>query len=263
MNVLITGATDGIGLATAKMLAAQGHSLLLHGRSADKLTAAAQLLSTDTNSIACYRADLSNLSEVKKLAAEIAAQHSQLDVLINNAGVFKVTPALNKDGLDVRFVVNTLAPYLLTQQLMPLLFSSSRIINISSAAQAPVNIKALLGEVAIADDFEAYAQSKLAITAWTQAWGESFDEQQPSIVSVNPGSMLGSKMVSEGFGVAGGDINIGAEILCRLALEDEFKRMSGEYFDNDAGKLSKPHSDISNHAKTEQLIQAIESILNR
>jgi len=73
--------------------------------------------------------------------------------------------------------------------------------------------------------------------------------------------MLGSKMVKEGFGVAGGDIRVGAEILCRAALSDEFETASGLYFDNDAGQFTSPHSDALDAKKSEAIMQAIESAL--
>lgn len=68
----------------------------------------------------------------------------------------------------------------------------------------------------------AYAQSKLALTMWSRSLALSLNGDGPAIIAVNPGSLLGTKMVKEGFGMAGGDIGIGAEILVRAALEDEF-----------------------------------------
>ncbi len=70
---------------------------------------------------------------------------------------------------------------------------------------------------------------------WSRTLALSLQDQWPVVVAVNPGSMLGSKMVKEGFGVAGKDIRIGAEILIRAALGDEFENASGHYFDNDSG----------------------------
>ncbi len=109
-------------------------------------------------------------------------------------------------GLDVRFVVNTFAPYLLTQRLLPLLGPPGRVVNLSSAAQASVNPDAMRGTVKLAD-MEAYAQSKLAITMWSRVMAETLSDG-PAIIAVNPGSLLGSKMVKEGFGVAGNDLRI-------------------------------------------------------
>jgi NAD(P)-dependent dehydrogenase (short-subunit alcohol dehydrogenase family) len=261
-TILITGATDGIGLATAKMLAAKGHHLLIHGRNSGKLNNVVQMLSALPNAgeIESYVADLSIMSEVAALGKAIIEQHNKLDVLINNAGVFKVDNKTTAEGLDVRFVVNTIAPYLLTKSLMALLGSAGRVINLSSAAQAPVSIKALLGEIEL-PDMQAYAQSKLAITMWTRTLGVSLKDTGPVMIAVNPGSMLGSKMVQEGFGVPGGDLNIGAEILTRVALEDEFSKANGKYFDNDSGQFAMPHADGMNVQKSQEVIAAIERLL--
>lgn len=117
-------------------------------------------------------------------------------------------------------------------------------VNLSSAAQAPVDLNALRGTVAL-DDMGAYAQSKLAITIWTQALAKSHPDG-PAFIAVNPGSLLASKMVREGFGIAGNDLGIGADILCRAALSDEFASASGKYFDNDNGQFAPPHAAAAN-----------------
>lgn len=242
--ILLTGASDGIGLETAKRLAALGHHLLLHGRSETKLLAAAESVRSTAPeaSIETFLADLSDLAEVDGLAAAIAERHDRIDVIINNAGVLKTANPTTSDGLDVRFVVNTLAPYRLTRQLLALLPASGRVVNLSSAAQAPVDAKAMAGQVPLAD-MEACAQSKLAITMWSRHLAEELGDQGPSVIAVNPGSLLATEMVKEGFGVAGNDIGVGADILIRAALSDEFASASGLYFDNDAGRFGDPHPD--------------------
>jgi len=262
-TILITGSTDGIGLETARMLATLGHQVLLHGRNSGKLADAQHSLSSLSGGgrVETYVADLSRLSDVEAFAQAVATSHAKLDVLINNAGVFKTVETRTQDGLDVRFAVNTLAPYLLTQKLLPLLGASGRIINLSSAAQSPVEADALAGRVCLSDDFNAYAQSKLALTMWSRALALSLSAEDPAIIAVNPGSMLGTKMVKEGFAVAGGDVRIGAEILVRAALEEEFAAASGRYFDNDKGRFAQPHPDALDPQKSREIIRAMESIL--
>jgi len=255
-TILVTGATDGIGLLTAQTLAEAGHTVLLHGRSAAKLEAAAQAVGGAPRT---YQADMSDLDQVRKLAADVVAEHNQIDVLINNAGVYKTPNPILPNGQDLRFVVNTLAPHVLTYGVMPALAPDARIINLSSAAQAPVDINALKGTVHL-DDFTAYAQSKLALTIWSQDIAKNIPTSMVSI-AVNPGSLLASKMVKEGFGVAGNDLSIGAEILCRLALDEAFSNQSGAYWDNDAGRLSDPHPAAADKAHVSAVLDAIKSMV--
>ena len=263
-TILITGSTDGIGLEAAKLLAEQGHQILLHGRNPAKLEQAAQQIKQQFGDaeLKSYIADLSVLSEVEKLARAIAEKYSQLDVVINNAGIFKTPEALTQDGLDIRFAVNTIAPYLLTKKLLPLMKSTGRVVNLSSAAQAPVDLKALLSAPSLPDN-AAYAQSKLALTMWSAILGQTHKTDGPMIVSVNPGSLLASKMVKEAYGIAGGDISIGANILRDAALSDSFAEAHGLYFDNDSGKFAAPHPDALDTQKSEQVIQVIEQCLAR
>ncbi|MEO1549018.1 MAG: SDR family NAD(P)-dependent oxidoreductase [Pseudomonadota bacterium] len=250
-TILITGATDGIGLLTAQMLASDGHSVILHGRSDDKLQAA---VSQVGGAPATYRADLSVVEEARALAQAVAKDHTQIDVLINNAGVLKAPKTVLDNGQDLRFVVNTLAPYALTMALLPKMPKDGRILNLSSAAQATVNLSALRGGVRL-DDMDAYAQSKRAITLWSAHLAQTLAEG-PLVFAVNPGSLLASKMVKEGFGVAGHDLRIGADILCRLALKDGFDDRNGAYWDNDAGRFAPV--DLS---QMEDVVATIEALV--
>ena len=82
------------------------------------------------------------------------------------------------------------------------------------------------------------------------------------IVAVNPGSLLASKMVKDAYGVAGSDLGIGADILVRAALSDQFANASGCYFDNDHGQFASPHSDALNAEKNAILVEAIGALLS-
>lgn len=261
-TILLTGATDGIGLETARMLARDGHELLLHGRNPDKLAKVAEEIAAmpGAGSVERYVADLSSLDAVHSMADAIAGKHKSLDVLINNAGVLKAAKTTTADGLDLRFVVNTLAPYMLTRRLLGVMSQGGRVVNLSSAAQAPVNIEALRGRGQLAD-MEAYAQSKLAITMWSRHLADELGAEGPVVVAVNPASMLGTNMVKSGFGVAGNDISIGAEILVRASLSDEFADASGKYYDNDAKRFAPPHADALDAAKRAKVVRVVEELL--
>ena len=186
-TILITGATDGIGLLTAQKLAAAGHTILLHGRSPDKLARAADDIGGTPET---YVADLSDLELTAAFAEEVLAKHDRLDALINNAGVLRLPNPVTSSGIDARFVVNTLAPYVLTQRLLSIIPKTGRVVNLSSAAQAPVDVAAMTSGRSM-DHMEAYAQSKLAITIWTQELAKTLPTG-PAIIAVNPGSLLAS-----------------------------------------------------------------------
>lgn len=260
-TILITGSTDGIGLETAKDLVKKGHRVLIHGRNAIKLENVRKALSS-LGTVETYQADLSSFDEVKALAVAIQDKHPQLDILINNAGLFKLSDPSTAYGLDARFVVNTLAPYLLTQLLLPLIPSTGRVVNLSSAAQASVDPKAMAGEVQISD-MPAYAQSKLALTMWSQSLGQKLKEKDLVVVSVNPGSLLATKMVKEAFGTEGNSITQGSDILVKAALSEDFAKAYGYYFDNDNGRFSAPHSDASQPQKVADVVQQIEALLKK
>ncbi len=263
-TILITGSTDGIGLETAKMLAADGHNILLHGRNPTKLRNAVDTISAlgKSGGVESYVADLSRLADVEALGETLSGNHDSLDVLINNAGVYGVPDAVTPDGLDARFAVNTVAPYLLARKLLPLLGPEGRVVNLSSAAQSPVDPAALAGRGQLSDG-EAYAQSKLALTMWSRELGLSLKGADPAIIAVNPGSLLGSKMVKDAYGIPGGDLQIGADILSRAALSDEFAAASGLYFDNDDGVFADPHPDALDPAKTAAVVRVIEEVLSK
>lgn len=136
-------------------------------------------------------------------------------------------------------------------------------VNLSSAAQSPVDLDALEGRSGIEDQFKAYAQSKLALTMWTYQMAKTYLYNGPGFIAVNPGSLLATKMVREGFGMAGHDIRIGADIIVRAALSDEFAEASGLYFDNDKGRFASPHPDVLNLAKCREIVRTIEAVLRR
>ena len=266
-HILIKGSTDGIGKLTALKLANNGHSVYVHGRSEAKVDAVVVEIKEASNNpnIKGLVADFSDLKAVSKLAEQIKKEIPKMDVLINNARIYKSQTNQNKDGLDIRMTVNYLAPYVLTYALLPILKNAEapRIINVSSAAQAPVSQAVLTGTEQVSDN-SSYAQSKLALTMWSFYLAK----QEPTItvIALNPGSLLNTKMAKEAFGQVWSSAEKGVDMLYDLSVSEKYKNDSGKYFDNDKGEergcFSRAHADAYDAAKIERLLATTKSLLN-
>lgn len=261
-TILITGSTDGIGKLAAEKLAHVGHEIYLHGRNEEKLTKliAEMKVKTGNGQIDGFVADFSSLESVKQMSDEVLSKLTKLDVLINNAGVYKSAKATNDDGLDLRFVVNYLAPYLQTHALMPLLKGSknARIINLSSAAQATVDLAILKGEKQGTEQ-ATYAQSKLALTMWSYRLAKEL--QEITVIPLNPGSLLNTNMVKEAFGHHWSSADKGATIIYLLATSLDYAGITGKYFDNDYAAFGRPHADVFDDDLIDELIKTTEALI--
>jgi len=171
--VLITGGTDGLGKATAIGLARLGATVVIVGRNRHKGEAVvAEIKSvTGNDQVELMLADLTSQAAIHQLAGEFTARYRQLHVLINNAGVFQNERVTTRDGLETTFAVNYLAPFLLTNLLLPMLKASThaRIINVGSQAHefATMDFDDLQGAQRYRAFRGAYAQSKLALVLFT------------------------------------------------------------------------------------------------
>ncbi|MBX2877138.1 MAG: SDR family NAD(P)-dependent oxidoreductase [Saprospiraceae bacterium] len=261
-KILITGSTDGIGKLAAIKLAQAGHEIYLHGRNSNKLEAVIAEVKTASSydKVKGFVADFAELKAVEEMAEQVRNELSALDVLINNAGVFKSAAATNEAGYDLRYVVNYFAPFVLTQELLPLLRKANapRLINLSSAAQAPISYPILKGEQEGATR-ATYAQSKLAITMWSFQLAKV--EPDITVIPVNPGSLLNTKMVQEAFGNYWSSADKGADILYDLAIEEQYQANSGQYFDNDAGGFGKAHAMAYQQEEIRKLMEATHQVI--
>ena len=262
-TIFITGSTDGIGKLAATKLAKSGHNIILHGRNPEKLAKVTDEIksASGNQNLKGYIADFSKLEQVKDMADTIKKEQPFIDVLVNNAGIFKTPNTIAENGLDIRMVVNYLAPYQLTNALRPLLEKSEtpRVINLSSAAQASVSPSSLSRNTRLLDD-EAYAQSKLAILLWSF----HFARQYPNIITIalNPGSLLNTKMVKEAYGRFWSAPDKGADIIIDLATNSRYDNKSGTYFDNDNGGFGRAHPNAYDAQIIENLISVTEQITN-
>lgn len=230
---LITGSTDGIGKLTALELAKQNAQVLIHGRNKEKLAGVVEELkaASGNKNIEGLAADFSSLAEVQRLAEKVLAKYPNLDVLINNAGAGYTDSRYSEDGYELRFAVNYLAPFLLTQLLLPVLKNAApaRIVNVSSAGQHPIDFNDIMLEKNF-DATKAYSQSKLALIMFTIDLAEQLKEENITVNSLHPGTYLDTKMVRQAGISPWGEAESGAEAEVFLATSESLAGVTGKYF---------------------------------
>ena len=237
-TILVTGATDGLGRALARELAAAGATVLLHGRSKQRLEDTRRELAEATGSdrLRTYLADFASLEQVRRLAREVAGDQERLDALVNNAGIAGGGPRQESaDGIELRFAVNYLAPFLLTELLLPLLRRSapSRVVNVASVGQVPIDFDDVMLERGY-EPLRAYRQSKLAQVMFTFELAQRLRAAGETGVTVNalhPATLMNTKMALDSFGYAMSTIQDGVEATLRLVAAPELEGVSGRYFD--------------------------------
>ena len=232
-TILITGATDGIGKLTALALAKKAAHVLVHGRNTEKVHNVVEEIKTKSGNrkIDGLTADLSSLDDVRKLAGEVIEKFSEVDILINNAGVGFADERYSKDGYELRFAVNYLAPFLLTHLLLPVIKNAapSRIVNVSSAGQSPINFNDIMLEKNF-NATQAYCQSKLALIMFTIDLAETLKDENITVNSLHPGTYLDTNMVRRANINPMGKAETGADAVVYLATSLELSNVTGKYF---------------------------------
>ena len=232
-TILLTGATDGIGKLTALKLAKQEARLILHGRNPGKLDNVIKEISSDSGNenIVKIIADFASLEEVRQMADKIISDYSKLDVLINNAGAGFSDPRYGNDGYELRLEVNYLAPFLLTQKLLPILKNAapSRIVNVSSAGQYKINFDDIMLEKNF-NSTTAYSQSKLALIMYTFELAEKLKRDNVTVNALHPGTYLDTNMVRNAGITPWGDPETGADAVSYLAVSGSLEGVTGKYF---------------------------------
>src|SRR5918994_2126569 len=260
---LITGATSGIGRATAMGLASMGASVVMVGRDRGRGEAAmADIKEKSGNaSVDLMLADISSQEELRRLADEFKEAYAQLDVLINDAGLFRSKRITTADGIEMTFAVNHLAYFLLTNLLLDVLKASapSRIVNVSSGEQrnATIDFDNLQGENGY-KGAKAYSQSKLANVLFTYELARRLEGTGVSANCLHPG-VVGTNLGSGVSGVFGFTVRAltplmkspekGAETPIYLASSPEVEGASGAYFVKKAEARSSDASHDESTAK--------------
>ena len=243
---LVTGATSGIGRVTARALADMGATVVVVSRNRQRCADTVEEVRSSTGNLTVgfMVADLSDLSQVRRVAAEFATRYPRLDVLVNNAGAYFLKRQESADGFEMTLALNYLSPFLLTHLLLPSLEASdsARIVNVSSGAHSRgvIDFDDLQSENDYVG-FDAYAQSKLALMLFTSELARRLEGSSITVNALHPGE------VATRFGRNNGLIRFyvrrlvkrnqlspeeGARTVIYLATSPEVDGETGEYFVN-------------------------------
>jgi NAD(P)-dependent dehydrogenase (short-subunit alcohol dehydrogenase family) len=268
--ILITGATSGIGLATARLLAKAGHQLWLLNRNPEKTQAVVAEIrkSNPSADLHTIQLDLNQLDSVYAAATQLQSLN-RIDVLINNAGGLTDKYYRTKDGFEQQFQQNHLGHFVLTTALLPLLIKSkARIVNVSSMAHkvAQFDVENLQGEKSY-HPFRQYALVKLLNILFTRALHQRYSGQGLTAYALHPG------VVNTGFGEGLGaqawlwrlvspwliTPEKGAATSVYLATQPAIEKLSGAYFKK--CKTSRASSLATNDALADKLWDLSEQLL--
>jgi NAD(P)-dependent dehydrogenase (short-subunit alcohol dehydrogenase family) len=245
-TILVTGSTDGIGREAARRLGEKGARVLVHGRTRAKAEAAAKQLREQSgrDAFEAVAGDFGSLDEVRALAADVAARHPRLDVLVNNAGIYATTRGVSADGRELTLAVNHLAPFALTHLLIGTLAAGARVVFVSSNVHRRVSaldfddLDRTRGEY---DGYAAYADSKLmnVLTAFELA--RRLEPRGITVNAMHPG-VIGTKLLRDGFGMRGGGAEIasGAAGEVKLAADPALDGVTARYFDQTSEAQASP-----------------------
>ncbi|MEO6150195.1 MAG: SDR family oxidoreductase [Mucilaginibacter sp.] len=271
-TTIITGATSGIGKATALELAKKGHALYLLVRDVVKGDELAQQLIKQTGNKEIYavKCDLSDLHSVHIAAEKLKSRLLAINVLINNAGGIFPEHRFSKDGFEMTFAVNHLGHFALTEYLMPLLLKGqARIINVSSEAHqmSKPNFDDLKCENGYSA-WKTYGTAKLYNIWFTKSLTEKYGDKGITAFALHPG------LVKSGFGTGLSGLSRllltvvspfmispekGAETTVYLATQPNLHTKSGQYFKKK--KVAKSSKTANNAAGREQLWQLSEALI--
>jgi len=242
---LVTGATAGIGEATASGLASLGATVIVAGRNTERCSASVERIKQRTRNpeVAYLVADLASQREVRRLAGEFKTRYARLDVLVNNAGAINLARRSTVDRIELTFALNHLSYFLLTDLLIDLMISSApaRIVNVSSSShrQTGINFENLQGGGRYRG-FRAYAQSKLGNVLFTYELARRLEGTGVTANALHPGVVATRFLANNGkigpifsflFGLRGISPENGARTSIYLASSNEVEGVTGSYYE--------------------------------
>ena len=256
--IFITGGTSGIGRETVKGLASTGATVVFTARDIKKGedTKREIIKETGNNNVEYLMCNLASFSSIRECVEEFKKRYQRLDVLINNAGVLTMERRESEDGIELDFAVNFLAPFLLTNLLLPTLKQSSpaRIINVSSSMhiEGKINFDDLESKK-VFNKYKAYAQSKLALILFTKKFAKELSNDGVTVNALNPG-VVGTEMTMQNVRTLNPIVSFiyrktlitpakGAETSIYLATSPDVANISGKYFDNKKQIRASTRSD--------------------
>jgi NAD(P)-dependent dehydrogenase (short-subunit alcohol dehydrogenase family) len=251
---MVTGATAGIGRATAEALARLGANVVAVGRNAEAGERLAHGLRVETGNpqIQFLRADLSLQSEVRNLASEFLRRHARLHVLVNNVGAYFLGRMMTAEGYEATFALNYWNVFLLTGLLLEALQAGvpSRIVNVSSDSHRGARLDLTGVERARGGSgLNAYGQSKVALTSFTYELARRLAGSGVTVNAVHPGFVASNMydeypllrwLVAPVVRRVGKPVEAGADTVVYLASSGEVEGVTGQYFVNRAAVRSSP-----------------------
>jgi len=270
---VITGGTDGIGKEAAYGLALQGAKLLIHGRDPDKgARAVAELKARSRNpTIEFLQADFGSLADVRRLAGAVMERTPHIDVLINNAGGMIANRTLSKDGYELTFAVNHLAPFLLTQLLLDSLKSGPQARIVTTASRAHRGATLNFDDLQATRKYSAmgaYSRSKLANILFTRALAKRLKGTTVTSTCLHPGFVRTSfgrdmapfpRSIFRLMSRFARSPEKGAQTIVYLATSPQVQGASGGYYFD--CKLTQPSPAAQDDKTAEHLWQVSEKLV--
>lgn len=235
---LVTGVTSGLGKAMALALAKTGETVIMVARDAERGAAVVKEISaaTGNTNLDLQLCDLANLSSVRNLGTILTNRYDKIDVLINNASVYKKTRGTTVDGFERMFATNHLGPFLLTYMLMDKLIASGsgRIINITAPSTTQLNFEDLQSGKDF-NPFTAFGASKMANLLFTYELARRMEDRGVKVNAVHPG-LVRSSLMKEAFAPLqlllwffSAPADRAAEEIVKLATSPEFETTHGKF----------------------------------